>query len=210
VAQLATASARFFPISRLGWADAGDAEEAAGPPVSTKHNPAVSTLDDGLVLFDFTHPAAVAAWAPVDDRVMGGVSWSRLRHDPAGHAVFEGRVSLEQGGGFASVRCAPGARGRPGARACVLEVRGAGPVFKLTLRVDDGFDGPTWQARFAPAGGTWQTLRLPLAHFVATFRGRALPGAPALDPARIRQLGLLIADSQAGPFALDVRCIALE
>jgi hypothetical protein len=170
----------------------------------------VSALDDALILFDFTVPAAVSAWAPVDDRVMGGVSRSRMRHDRAGQAVFEGCVSLEQGGGFASARCAPGARGRPGARTCVLEVRGAGSVFKLNLRTDDGFDGPTWQARFAPAGGAWQTLRVPLADFVATFRGRALTGSPALDPARIRQVGLLIADRQAGPFALDVRRIALE
>lgn len=166
-------------------------------------------MQSPVVLFEFTHPASVEEWAPVDDRVMGGVSSSRLRHDPAGHAVFEGRVSLERGGGFASVRCAPAAHGRPGARACVLEVRGAGPVFKLNLRADDAFDGPTWQARFAPAVD-WQTIRLPLADFVATFRGRVVPGAPALDPARIRQVGLLIADRQAGPFALDVRCIALE
>jgi NADH dehydrogenase [ubiquinone] 1 alpha subcomplex assembly factor 1 len=169
----------------------------------------VSALDDALILFDFTVSSAVSAWAPVDDRVMGGVSRSRMRHDTAGYAVFEGCVSLERGGGFASVRCAPGARGRPGARACVLEVRGAGPVFKLNLRTDDGFDGPTWQARFAPAV-EWRTVRLPLAGFVATFRGRALHGAPALDPARICQVGLVIADRQAGPFALDVRRIALE
>jgi hypothetical protein len=167
-------------------------------------------MQSPVVLFDFIHPTAVAAWAPVDDRVMGGVSRSRMRPDPAGHAVFEGCVSLEQGGGFASVRCAPGARGRPGARACVLEVRGAGSLFKLNLRTDDGFDGPTWQARFAPTGGAWQTLRLPLADFRATFRGRELPGSPALDPARIRQVGLMIADRQSGPFALDVRHIALE
>ena len=72
-----------------------------------------------FVLFDFSDPAAVAEWAPIDDRVMGGVSHSRLRHDPAGHAVFEGQVSLDRGGGFASVRCRPGARGRPGAACCL-------------------------------------------------------------------------------------------
>ena len=163
-----------------------------------------------LLLFDFSDPAAASAWAPIDDRVMGGVSASRLRHDPAGHAVFEGVVSLERNGGFASVRSTPGARGAPGAQACLIEVRGAGQRFKLNLLTDDGFDSVTYQTRFAPSGGTWQTLRLPLADFRATFRGRELAGAPALDPARIRQVGLMIADRQAGPFALDVRRLGLS
>ena len=32
--------------------------------------------------------------------------------------------------------------------------------------------------------------------------------APPLDPARVRQVGLLIADRQAGPFALAIRSFA--
>jgi hypothetical protein len=53
-------------------------------------------------LFDFTDPSVANAWRAIDDRVMGGISRSRLRHDPAGHPVFEGTVSLEHNGGFAS------------------------------------------------------------------------------------------------------------
>jgi hypothetical protein len=56
------------------------------------------------LLFDFSDPSAVDAWRAIDDRVMGGISRSQLRHDPTAHAVFEGLVSLEQNGGFASVR----------------------------------------------------------------------------------------------------------
>ena len=46
------------------------------------------------LLFDFTDPLAVTAWSAIGDRVMGGLSNSRLRYDAAGHAVFEGEVSL--------------------------------------------------------------------------------------------------------------------
>lgn len=67
------------------------------------------------LLFDFTDPSAANAWHAIDDRVMGGISRSTLRHDPAGHAVFEGTVSLERNGGFASVRSSSGERGLPGA-----------------------------------------------------------------------------------------------
>lgn len=165
--------------------------------------------DEPFVLFDFRDPDAVNDWAPIDDRVMGGISRSRLRHDAAGHAVFEGEVSLERNGGFASVRSRPGQRGKPEAEACLIEVRGAGKQYKLSLLTDDGFDSLNYQSSFAPSGAVWQTLRLPLATFRASFRGREVPDAPPLDPARIRQVGLLIAARQAGPFALDIERIGL-
>lgn len=162
-----------------------------------------------IELFDFGDPAAVDAWRAIDDRVMGGVSRSHLRHDQNGHAVFEGTVSLAQNGGFASVRSSPGARGEAGATACLIEARGDATQFKLSLLTDDGFDSVNYQASFAPHTSHWQTISLPISSFRASFRGRDVPGAPALDPARIRQVGLMIAARQAGPFALDIRRIAL-
>lgn len=161
------------------------------------------------VLFDFTDPTAASAWRPIDDRVMGGVSRSTLRRDTAGHAVFEGTVSLEHNGRFASVRSRLGDRGLKGAGTCHIEVRGNTRQFKLNLLTDDGFDSLNYQAGFAPAGSDWQTLHLPLADFRASSRGRKVSNAPALDPARIRQVGLMIAARQAGPFALDIRRISL-
>jgi NADH dehydrogenase [ubiquinone] 1 alpha subcomplex assembly factor 1 len=161
------------------------------------------------LLFDFSDPAIVHSWSPIDDRVMGGISSSTLQYDPAGHAVFNGTVSLERNGGFASVRSSPAARGLPGAAACMVELRGESKQFKLSLLTDEGFDGPNYQASFTPSGTDWQTLRLPLATFRASFRGREVAGAPALDPACIRQVGLMIAARQAGPFALHIKRISL-
>jgi NADH dehydrogenase [ubiquinone] 1 alpha subcomplex assembly factor 1 len=159
-------------------------------------------------MFDFSDRDAVAEWDAIDDRVMGGVSSSRLRHDPAGHAIFEGNVSLERNGGFASIRSKPTNRGKPDAHTCFIEARATGKRFKLNLLTDDAFDSVNYQASFTPEP-TWQTLHIPLANFRAAFRGREVPGASALDLARIRQVGLMIADRQAGPFAVEVRRIGL-
>lgn len=161
------------------------------------------------LLFDFSDPRAVEAWRAIDDRVMGGVSRSRLRADPGGHAVFEGEVSLEQNGGFASVRSTPGDHGLPGASACLIEVRGSGQRFRLNLLTDERFDGVNYQTGFLPPTQAWETQRLPLTAFRASFRGREVPGAPPLDPAAIRQVGLMVADRQAGPFMLAIRHISL-
>lgn len=161
------------------------------------------------VLFDFADPNVANAWHAIDDRVMGGVSRSTLRSDPVGHAVFEGEVSLERNGGFASVRSAPAERGKAGAQFCIVEVRGEARRFKLNLLTGDAFDGLNYQATFTPGPDRWQTLRIPLAEFRPSFRGREVPGAPPLDPARIRQVGLMIAERQAGSFALAIRRICL-
>jgi len=161
-------------------------------------------------LIYFADPSAVARWGPINDGVMGGVSSSQLRHDPAGHAVFTGRVSFENNGGFASVRCQPCDLGRVGVTAYLLEVRGDGKRYKLNLRTDNGFDGINYQARFDPPPGVWTTCRLASADFLPTWRGKPIPDAYPMDISRVRQIGLMIADRQEGPFELVIRAIAVE
>lgn len=162
------------------------------------------------VLFDFSDPRPVTLWNPINDGVMGGVSHSQLRYDPAGHAVFDGHVSFENNGGFASVRCQSGDLGRKEVIAYLVEVRGDGKRYKLNLRTDNGFDGVNYQAGFSPPAGIWTTCRLAGADFLPTWRGLPVPDASPLDTARVRQIGLMIADRQAGPFRLAMRSIAAE
>lgn len=161
-------------------------------------------------LFHFGEASQADAWYAIDDVVMGGESRSRLRADAAGHAVFEGRVSLARGGGFASVRSRARDVSAPGAVAYVLDVLGDGRRYKLSVRTDDAFDGIAWQAAFDPPAGQWTRLALPVAGFAATFRGRPVAGAPPLDPARARQFGIVIADRNPGAFALAIRAIRAE
>jgi NADH dehydrogenase [ubiquinone] 1 alpha subcomplex assembly factor 1 len=188
----------------------------AGPwpagPFAPFASPAPAADNSSMLveLFGFENAASVGDWTSIDDGVMGGLSRSRLRHDGAGHAVFEGVVSLENNGGFASVRARPRAVGIPGGVAFVVDVLGDGRRYKLNLRTDNAFDGVNYQAGFAPAASAWTRVRLPLAAFRPTFRGRDVPAAPPLDPARVQQIGLMIADAQAGPFALLLRAISGE
>lgn len=163
-----------------------------------------------MTLLQFDDPADVALWRPVDDVVMGGVSSSSFARAEPGIASFSGSVSLENSGGFASVRTPPRDWDTAGATAFVLRVRGDGKTYKFTLRTSDGFDGLQYQARFSPPSGEWTDVRLGVEDFVATFRGRKVPFAPSLDPAKIRALGLMISDKQAGPFELLVDSIGIE
>jgi hypothetical protein len=137
-------------------------------------------------LLDFEDPAELALWRPVDDVVMGGVSHSSFELAEPGIARFAGRVSLENFGGFASVRTVPRAWDTEDAKAFVLRVRGDGHHYKFTLRTSDRFDGIQYQARFAPPANVWTDVRLTVDSFVATFRGRKVPLAPRLDAGSVR------------------------
>lgn len=164
-------------------------------------------MPDDAPLFDFSEPARAGGFAPIDDVVMGGRSSSRARcHD--GALVFEGEVSLEQGGGFASIRSAPAALPLAGARGLALRLLGDGHRYKLNLRCDDALDGVTWQAGFDTSQGAWEVLYLPFDRFLPTWRGREVAGAGPLDPGAVRTVGLLIGGRQAGPFRLEVAALA--
>ncbi len=155
----------------------------------------------------FNTPRSINGWTAIDDRIMGGVSASTFRHDPAGHAEFSGIVSPDNGGGFASVRHPTLSLGDAHTQAYRLEVLGDGKRYKLNLRTDQTFDGVNYQASFAPPAGQWTTLFLPLAAFEPRFRGR-LVQAPPLAPDRVSQVGLMIGDKQWGEFRLLLRLIA--
>jgi NADH dehydrogenase [ubiquinone] 1 alpha subcomplex assembly factor 1 len=155
----------------------------------------------------FDTPAATRNWEAINDGVMGGVSVSRLRFDPAGHTVFEGDVSLENNGGFASVRVSQLDLGCIDTVGYSLTACGDGRTYKLNLRTDAGLDGVTYQAVFTPAPGQWTQTVLPLAAFQPKFRGKLVHGAPSLRPEAVQQIGLLISDKQAGAFRLMIKAI---
>ena len=155
----------------------------------------------------FDNPSSVLGWQPMNDRVMGGVSSSQMRFDRAGHAVFEGDVSLLNNGGFSSVRAPLLKLGASGTVAYRITAWGDGHTYKLSLRTDSGFEALSYQAIFTPAKGHWSEAVLTLAEFVPTFRGKAVPDAPHLQPALVTQLGLMISDRQAGPFRLLLKSI---
>lgn len=175
-------------------------------PVRNVEQPSAMIRD----LFTFSTAAAVAEWSATDDRVMGGISRSRLSFDPAGHALFEGVMSLEQNGGFASVRAVAKAPPIANVTHYIVEVRGDGKRYKLNMRTSGRFDAVSYQATFATVADNWTTAVVPLASFVATFRGRRVIDAPSLDAAQVNQVGFMIADNQDGPFELAVRKIAVE
>lgn len=157
---------------------------------------------------NFREPGDADAWVPVNDGVMGGLSQSSLTSDGDSSARFEGRVSLENNGGFASVRHRLRQPPPEGSRQIRLRALGDGHVFKLSLRLDDVFDGISYQADFCPARHQWMDIDLGCDQFAPTFRGRPVNAPPLTSFGQVSQIGLMIANRQAGAFCLKLRSIS--
>jgi hypothetical protein len=154
-------------------------------------------MDETLQVIDDLsrpHPRAAngASWELVSDRVMGGVSAGALRREVVGGRPalrLTGAVSLANNGGFLQMALdlapAGGVLDARGWDGIALEVFGNGESYGVHLRTD----APTrpWQSwrQGVVAEPAWQRMILRF----DGFRPHRIDAA--LDPARLRRLGLV-------------------
>mgnify|MGYP000859658299 CR=1 FL=1 len=166
--------------------------------------PLAAQEESGTVnLLDFEGDSATL-WFVVNDGVMGGRSSSTLRRGDPGIAVFEGNLSLENNGGFASVRVELQENVLAGANRILLRVRGDGKRYQVRLRPGRRMDGVAYGSSFETVEGQWTIVELPVASFEPTFRGYRPRSTPPVDPADVGQLGLMLTDEQVGSFHLEI------
>jgi NADH dehydrogenase [ubiquinone] 1 alpha subcomplex assembly factor 1 len=119
---------------------------------------------------------------------------------------FYGTLSLENNGGFASVRASGVKPGLEKGNSIVARVRGDGREYNFNLYAQRNLGGYSYRQSFKTKKGEWIEVSLPLEKFVATWRGRAFPNEK-LDPSKVTGLGFLLGDKKAGPFKLEVEWI---
>jgi monofunctional biosynthetic peptidoglycan transglycosylase len=170
-----------------------------------------SETDTEQTLIDFSN-TSVAGWRIVNDSVMGGISRSTLQEHEDGYALFRGSVSLENNGGFASVRARTQ---RPmdlsDFEGISVRVRGDGKTYSVRLRtVKNGrLTRYSYESRFATTPGEWETYKLDYSDFSPVFRGNPVRGNPELNTDAILEIGFMIQDGQEGPFRLDVQKLSV-
>ena len=165
---------------------------------------ATNAAENEDTLFDFSTADQMDAWRVVNDGVMGGLSQSQMMLSGENTAVFQGNVSLDNNGGFASVRAIPTTNKTAGHTGIRLRVKGDGKNYQLRLRTDNRFDGASYRSEFSTQKGEWIVIDMPFEEMAPTFRGRVLADYPAVDPSQIQQLGFLISNKVAEPFRLEV------
>jgi len=160
-----------------------------------------------LPIYDFNSSSSLNDWYVVNDGVMGGLSKGRLQMSEDGHGMFNGTVSLENNGGFASIRYP-------------FETKKVAEYAFLVLRVKG--DGKRYQVRVKPktslyysyiayieTNGSWETIKIPMRDMYPVFRGNRL-NLPNYDGKELQEIGILIGNKKAEAFRLKIDALYLE
>jgi len=161
-------------------------------------------------LFDFTNADAAKAWQNVNDGVMGGVSEGKLKITDKKTLEFYGTLSLENNGGFASLRTKAKKLGLQKGDTVVAKIRGDGREYTLNLYLNKPLIAFSYRATFQTKKDEWIEVKVPLDKFEPTSFGRVLKDAGSVKPEEVNSLGFMLSDKRAGPFKMEIESIQVE
>lgn len=170
----------------------------------------VMAEDTLIPLFDFTEADAAKQWQTVNDGVMGGVSEGKFKITDAKTMEFFGTLSLENNGGFASVRTKAKKLSLEKGDTLVVKVRGDGREYMLNLYPNKQRVAYSYRATVQTKKDEWIEVKVPLDRFEATSFGRVVQDAGTVKPEEINALGFMLGDKKAGPFKMEIEWIKLE
>ncbi len=166
-------------------------------------NAPISTIK----IFNFNKNSNIYSWRIIDDVVMGGRSSSTITINENGHGVFSGNVSLDNYGGFASVRHVFKPISVKKFNNIYLKIKGDGKEYQL--RVKDKSSNYYSYIKTFSTSGKWQEIEVPLSEMYPSFRGRKL-NSPNFSHESIEEITFLIANKKNENFQLIIDKIELN
>ncbi len=167
----------------------------------------LATIQNPMTIFDFTIDSSLDSWYIMDDVVMGGRSDGNMKINEDGHGLFHGDVSLENNGGFSSVRYRPELLDVSDYKSCKLRVKGDGKSYQFRIK-SDAYDRFSYIYSFDTTG-EWETVVIPLHDMYPSFRGRRLD-MDNYSGQTLAELAILIGNKKNESFQLEIDKITLE
>ena len=159
------------------------------------------------VIFDFTADSSLEDWLVVDDVVMGGRSDGNFFINEDGHGVFRGDVSLENNGGFSSIRYRFPSMDVSNHSVILLRLKGDGKRYQLRVKTSR-LDRHSYTINI-DTNGEWQEIRVKMNDMKPTFRGMTLRMAN-YPGEKMSELGFLIGNKKNESFELLIDKIEIE
>ena len=170
----------------------------------------VATEEALQPLFDFSAPEAARKWQAVNDGVMGGVSDGRFRITADKTMEFSGTLSLENNGGFASVRTKPTELDIKAGDTLVVRVKGDGREYVLNIYTKSRRMAFSYRAPLPTPRDQWVEVRVPLEDFIPTAFGRRVQGMGPVEPGQINGLGFMLSDKKPGEFQMEIEWVKVD
>lgn len=160
-----------------------------------------------LMLFDFDSNTKTNSWQIVDDGVMGGMSAGNFSIDSEGNGVFEGRVSLENNGGFSSLRHGFETKSIQNYSKMLIRLKGDGKQYQVRVKSkqSDYYSYIT----YIDTSKDWQVIEITLSEMYPTFRGQKLRMSN-YSGEKMEEIAFLIGNKKPESFKLLIDKIELK
>jgi len=159
------------------------------------------------LIFDFNTNANIKNWVVVDDVVMGGISNGNFSLNKEGCGVFKGTISLENNGGFSSVRYNFEKIPVKNHTQVYIKLKGDGKKYQFRIKVKSS-DDEAYITSFLTTGD-WQEVKVNIKDLYPTFRGRKLNQSNFSSPT-FEEIRFLIANKKEESFCLLIDKIELR
>ena len=160
-----------------------------------------------MILCDFDTDSKLENWVVVDDVVMGGISEGQLNINEQGNAVFKGRVSTENNGGFSSVRHSFETIETLEYSKVMIRLKGDGKQYQFRVKTAK-YDRHSYVYDFKTSGD-WEIIEIPLSEMEPRFRGRILD-MPNYPRKILEEIAFLIGNKKEESFQLEIDHIILD
>ncbi len=166
----------------------------------------VSSLSSHII-FNFNKNSSISNWIVVDDVVMGGKSNGNFQLNKDGKGVFSGKISLDNNGGFSSVRYGFNKLNIEKFKSIVLKIKGDGKNYQFRIKHKSS-DYASYITSFS-SSGEWQEIEIPLNSMYPSFRGRKLDERNFFHKS-IEEVTFLIANKKNEEFIILIDKIELR
>lgn len=165
---------------------------------------------DQSVLIDFRNREGASGWNVVNDGVMGGRSVGKLRKADNGALNFFGRLSLENNGGFTSIRSGRIDIEMQPEDGFRVRLKGDGRTYIFNLYPKTQRMAFSYRASLPTVAGEWTEVVVSLKDFTPTSFGRQVKNKGPLSPDQISRIGFMLSDKQPGAFELEIDWVKIE
>ncbi len=164
-------------------------------------------IANSLLIFDFEKKTDISDWKIVDDVVMGGRSNGNFYLNDKGNGIFEGKVSLENNGGFSSLRYNFTRKKIDGYKKVKIQLKGDGKRYQFRIKPNQ-YDRHSYVSNFETSG-EWQVITIELSDMIPTFRGRQLTELSNYNAENLEEIAFLIGNKKEQSFKLEIDKIEL-
>lgn len=169
----------------------------------------LSSINSSQHSIDFGKNKGGEDWYVVTDNVMGGVSSSSILFTE-NSLLFTGNVSLDNNGGFASIRSARKKIDLSHYKTVSVKFKSSNTdrIFALRLNTNDVYYKPSYNQKFQSTSNDWQELTFKLADFKETVLGKETGREIATSELeRIIRIGVMLNDKKEGSFSIEIDSI---